>query len=538
MTALPPTTKTRLQKIPQASGIVWEGDRRPLGNMAAHLDLNLGVDGECIIWVDGTEGTVRAMDIVEPEMGIEAVVRTLLRAIESPHHPGQPQRPQKIVVRDREIQFFLRGVLQDLEINIEHAVQLPLIDRLFESFDDVDSPLNYTLPTVYQDAITNLAYKIWEQAPWELLADSDILRVELKNCQIQEVYLCIMGMMSAEYGVLLYRSLDSLKQFRAAALGNVRSPAELEKAFLAQDCWFLNYEDSEAETDGWIETQNPDVEPLFGSLHPLEGMRPFIDEEEAEIVYAVLETLLRFCDRHSSALSEEPIEALSKSYRITLPTTKDKKVISTKISTLPDITEELLNLGTDDSNDLVDEDVDIPIQEDLIPDGSLVTLASIPWELVEQIKVQPKTYYQALDSLLPSPELPTIFIQTTRPKAKQLIDQIQDAGGMKSVCFNPGQDPFSGESYQLGMLQTEDEELHIFAEYSQEIAQQVKVVEKWHQRCQQSQGYCGLAIAMGATGNNRGNPQLKDILALFELKSINGQELGMGILQLMPNFEL
>ena len=303
MTALPPTTKSRLQKIPQATGVVWEGDRRPLGSMASHLDLGLEGDGECIIWVDGSEGAVRAMDVVAVDMGIEAVVRTLLRAIESPHHPGQPHRPQKIVVRDREIQFFLRGVLQDLNINIEYSPQLPLIDRLFESFSDLDEDRTAALPTVYQNAIKELAIKIWDDAPWELLADSDILRVELKNCQIEEVYLCIMGMMSAEYGVLLYRSLDSLKQFRAAALGENKSPAELETAFLAQDCWFLNYEETESELS-WSDTVQ--VEPLFGSLHPFEGMRPFLDEEEAKIIFAVLESLLRFSSRHRSALAQEP----------------------------------------------------------------------------------------------------------------------------------------------------------------------------------------------------------------------------------------
>ena len=260
MTALPNTTKSRLRKILQLPGVVWEGDRRPLGNMATHLDLGLEGEGECILWVDGSEGAVMAMDVVAEEVGIEAVVRTLLRAIESPHHPGQPHRPQKIVVRDREIQFFLRGALQGLEINIEYSPQLPLIDRLFDSFSEIEPETASALPAVYQDGIEDVANKIWEHAPWELLADSDILRVELKNCQINEVYLCIMGMMSAEFGVLLYRSLDSLKQFRAAALGENQSPAELEKAFLAQDCWFLNYEEAESESK-WNKTK--EAEPFF-----------------------------------------------------------------------------------------------------------------------------------------------------------------------------------------------------------------------------------------------------------------------------------
>ena len=535
MTALPPTTKSRLKKIPQVPGIIWEGDRRPLGSMASHLDLETEGNGECIIWVDGSEGAVRAMDVVPEDMGIEAVVRTLLRAMESPHHPGQPHRPQKIIVRDREIQFFLRGVLQDLDINIEYSPQLPLIDRLFASFSEMDSEESTSLPAVYQDAIKDVAQKVWSNAPWELLADSDILRVELKNCQIDEVYICIMGMMSAEYGVLLYRSLDSLKQFRAAALGENKSPAELEKAFLAQDCWFLNYELVEAEED-WLDIE--EVEPFFGSLHPFEGMRPFLDEEEAKIIYAVLESLLRFGDRYRSELAREPIDAISKSYRITLPQSTDKN-ISTKISTLPELSEELINIGISDISASMSEEFEAPIQEDLVPDGSLITMASAEWEVLEQLKHQRKTYYQAPD-LTVTPqgkELPTIYIQTTRPKAKHLIDRIREAGGLKAICFNPGEDPFSGESYNLGMLQTGDDELYIFAEYSLDVVQQSKAIEKWHQRCQKTKGYCGLIIAMGATGNNRGNPQLKDMLALYEVKSVNGADLGMGVLQLMPNFE-
>ncbi|WP_319423008.1 DUF6930 domain-containing protein [Pleurocapsa sp. FMAR1] len=534
MTTLPPTTKSRLIKIAQVPG-VWEGDRRPLGNMAFHLDNDQNADEECVIWVDGSEGAVRAMDVVSEETGIEAIARTLLRAIESPHHPGQPHRPQKIIVRDRELQFFLRGVLQDLEINIEYSPQLPLIDRLFEGFSEMDDSQLSTLPKLYEEPIKEVADKIWQNSPWELLADSDIVQIEFKDCEIEQVYLCVMGMMSAEYGVLLYRSLDSLKNFRSAALGENKSAAELERAFLAQDCWFLNYEEVELEEEDLLNITQ--IEPFFGSLHPFEGMRPFLDEEEAKIVYIALESLLRFCRNNRQALETEPIKAISKSYRISLPEfAKDKKTISTTVSTLPELAEELLNLGTSDRDQT--QEIDIPIQEDLIPDGALISLASISGELIEQAKHQSKTYYQSLGIVSKGKTLPTIFIQTTRPKAKELITKIHAAGGLKAVCFNPGNDPFSGEIYDLGMLQTGSDELFIFAEYSHDVAQQVKALEKWHQRCQQTKGYCSLVIAMGVTGVNRGNPQAKDILALFELKSIKGSELGMGVLQLMPNFEL
>ena len=52
-----------------------------------------------------------------------------------------------------------------------------------------------------------------------------------------------------------------------------------------------------------------------------------------------------------------------------------------------------------------------------------------------------------------------------------------------------------------------------------------------------TKGFCGLIIAMGVTGASRGNPQPKDMLAVLETKSIQGEELGMGILQLVPEFD-
>jgi hypothetical protein len=539
MTALPPTTKRRLKQIPQTHG-VWEGDRRPLGNMASQLEAELEGNGECIIWVDGTEGSVRAMDIVPENQGIEAVVRTLLRAIESPHHPAQPSRPQKIIVRDREIQFFLRGALQTLDIEIEYVPDLPLIDRLFQGLERMSDARRPAIPDSYVESLEEIAVQIWEEAPWEVLADSDILGLTIKGCDTETIYLCIMGMMSAEYGVLFYRSLDSLKQFRAAALRDDKSVEQLEKAFLAQDCWFLNYEEIEAEDDDDDESDFVEMRPFFGSLHPYEGMRPFLDDEEAKIVYVALNTLLRFCRYYQDELAEETIAKLQKSYRIPLPIpTPESKTISTKMFTLPDLTVELLDMGDlEDISETEDFDaLNIPIQEDLIPDGSLVTLGSIPWELVAEVKTQKQTYHQSLKIGRQGDGLPAILVQTSRPKAMSLIARLQEAGGVKAICFNPGEDSFTGDIYNLGMLQTGNGELYIFAEYSQKIGQHVKAIDNWYRSCKKIKGYGSLVIAMGVTGSSRGNPQPRDMLAIFEVKAVRGEELGMGILQLLPSME-
>ena len=108
MSSLPAATLNRLLKLPQITS-VWEGDRRPINT---HEGLSSDEQsGDCILWVDGSEGLVRSMDVIPDSAGLESVVRTLLHAMEVPRPPALPGRPQKIVVRNRELQFFLRGVL-------------------------------------------------------------------------------------------------------------------------------------------------------------------------------------------------------------------------------------------------------------------------------------------------------------------------------------------------------------------------------------------------------------------------------------------
>ena len=532
MTALPITTKRRLNKIPQTNA-VWEGDRRAFGSIITLLEAESDANDECIMWVDGSEGAVRAMEMVSADLGLEAVVRTLLRAIESPHHPALPERPQKVVIRDRRLQFFLRGALEGLDIEIEYASDLPLIDELFRGFETVGTKKFPSLPPTYNKLLTSQAHKIWQSAPWEILTDSDILTLEISNCKIDTLYACIIGIMSAEYGVLIYRSLESLTQFRAAALKE-QTPEFLEKAFLAQDCWFLNYDTPETEPV-WLSDRDFEVTPLFGSLHPFEGMRATLDEEEAKIVYLALEAINRFCDSHRTQLAQDQIAELEANYELELP--RQCKIIKkflVAIATDPKLTEELIEMENYQDSVARNLDLQVPIHDDLVPPGSLIKIGEVPRQLLETLKLQAKTYCQDLELKPKSKKnLPAIFIQTSRPKAKKIIDTIIGAGGLKSICFNPGSDPSSEENYELGLFQTTNRDLYIFAEYSFDAQKQKKIIQKWHQNCQKSDGYCSLVISMGITGVNRGNPKLKDMLAIFETKTISVEELGIGVLHLM-----
>jgi len=538
MTHLLPNTIRRLKKLPQ-SPAVWEGDRCSFpGKIEAGLgDFSRKEEEEqCILWVDTTEGILRGMEVVSANTGMEALVRTLVRAIESPHAPAQPALPKKIVVRNREFQFFLRGALQDLNIAVDYVPELHLIDEILRSFESMGYGKPPSLPALYRDSLNKLAQSIWEAAPWEELAEHDIIAVELNQPEPKTLYLCVMGMMGQEFGILLYRSLDSLTEFRRAALHD-QSDEQLEQVFLTQDCWFLNYESTsdEEDEDALFDEEDAEMIPLFGSVHPYEGIRPFLDEDEAKNVFLALDGFLRFYRSYKNKLGLDEVPKLSKRYRITLSNGTVEPVI---VQTQPDLAATLLAMGNDPEFALFGNENDLEeaseIQDTLVPDNAVMSLGIASWEVLASLRSHPKTYYQDRKVVPNGQGMPIIIIQTSRPKAKEIINKIQAAGGLEAIGFNPGEVPWSGERFDLGLLRTGNGDLYLFGEFSEDDPTHQQARKKWDQRSKTTHGFCGLMIAMGVTGTSRGNPQFNDMLAFFEAQSVPSKYFDLGVLHLIP----
>lgn len=506
--------------------------------------------GDCILWVDGTEGMVRAMDVVSADAGPEAVVRTLLQAMEYPHNSGVPARPQKILVCDRELQFFLRGVLQELNIVVDYAPELPLIDEIFYGLQGIDTDTPPELPAEYAHSILQVTRQIWQIEPWVTLDEEKIIAVQLNYGDVETLYVSILGMLGMEYGILAYRSLDSLKKFRQQVLSADDTPQVLEEAFLEQDCLFVTFDQLEDLPDPEelvIENEQQaalvafraetGVQPCFGNLHPLEGMRPVLHEEEARVLLVALQALQRFFQSHLSEMNTEHFPAISSRYRISNPDQPSQKV-SVKVSTLPEVAEELyeMSMGVElEAEDFADFPV---LHNDLIPDDAFYSLGAMPWETLDILRSMVQSHQAAAkDGARSADGFPVILIQTSRPKAKALIEGLQAAGGLQAICFNSGEDPLSAEQYDLGLLQTHNGELHLFGEFSNHDPVHIQARKKWDQRCKRTKGHCGLVIAKGLKGASRGNPQLSDMMALFEARAISEGELGLGSLQLMPHLD-
>lgn len=547
MAALNRSTLRRLQNLPQIPS-VWEGDRRPLSNADSHMIIEdddiLEGGGECILWVDGSEGVVRSMDMVGSDAGPEAIVRALLRAMEHPQSPSPAVRPQKIVVKNREIQFYLRGVLQDLGIAIDYVPELPLIDEIFRGMEEVAVNRPPELPPQYADVLMEKAAQIWHDAPWQTLREHQIISIEINQWDVASLYVSVLGQGRMDYGILLYRSLESLKQFRERVV-NDDSFEDLEQAFLGQDCLFLTFEsvveideDDEEEID-LADLDPSEIEPNFGNLHPLEGLRSILYEEEALPMLVALEALHRFFRSSRRKLAAETFPTLSSRYRIPVPQPDgETQQVSVKVSTMPDVSDELLKMLEDDDEDDDDDEFEMPLlRDDLVPPNSFLSLGVIPWATVDYLRGNAQFHQGAEVNINPNGDgLPVVMIQTSNPKAKTMIQDLQEAGGVKAICFNPGEDPFQEEQYDLGILQAQNGDLYLFGEFNEDDPVHQEARQKWERRCQSTKGWCGLVIAKGLMGASRGQPQFKDMIALFEVRWVSAKELGIGPLQLMPMF--
>ncbi|TAF58043.1 MAG: hypothetical protein EAZ60_05105 [Oscillatoriales cyanobacterium] len=512
MAALNRSTLRRLQNLPQIPS-VWEGDRRPLSNADSHMMLEDDDDpeagGECILWVDGSEGVVRAMDMVGPDAGPEAIVRALLRAMEHPQSPAPAVRPQKIVVKNREIQFYLRGVLQDLGISIDYVPELPLIDEIFRGMEEVAVNRPPELPPQYADVLMEKAAQIWHDAPWRSLSEHQIISIEINQWDVAV---------------------------------NDDSFEDLEQAFLGQDCLFLTFESAaelDEDDDDEIDLADlppSEIEPNFGNLHPLEGLRSILYEEEALTMLVALEAFHRFFRNGRRKLAADTFPALNSRYRIPVPQSDGEiQQVSVKVSTMPEVSDELLQMLGDDDDD---DEFEMPrLRDDLVPQNSFLSLGAVPWETVEFLRGSVQFHEGAeVDINTAGDGLPVVMIQTSNPKAKTMIQDLKEAGGVKAICFNPGEDPFQDEQYDLGILQTKNGELYLFGEFNENDPVHQEARKKWERRCKSTNGWCGLVIAKGLMGASRGQPQFKDMVALFEVRWVSPKDLGIGPLQLMPMF--
>jgi len=515
MTGFSRSLLRRLQHLPQLPS-TWEGDRRPLRTQATATG-TVAEPMECILWVDTREQIVLAFELVPPDAPPEAMVRTLVRAMQQPNRPGKPGVPRRVLVRDRQLQFFLRGALQGLDTTIEYAPLLPSADDAFNSLQQFLEPSPLQLPPRLAQSLQERALALWQVAPWRLLADHQIVALQIDRWGVSTLYASVLGLLGSEYGVLFYRSEESLRRFRAR-LNVEHSSSGLEEAYLQQDCLFVNYHLPERTRGGGAR-----VEPLFGSLHPLEGLRPTLDEEECLTLMVALEALERFVGEHGRRLAPTRFPAVEARYM--LSPGAPAEAVPVRLATLPTLAADLLAPDPAAAGG-------IALRDDLVPDGAYVSLGAVPWLLVEHLRAQDRCFGTSGPAV---EELPAVVIQTSGPKTKVLIERLQGAGGVNGIGLNPAESPYVGERYDLVIARLGNGNLFLLNDFLRDDPQQARARRLWKQRSKKAGGLCALVLARGVTGASRGRPEMKDFVGVFLTAVLESGDLGLGTLQLLPN---
>ncbi|MEM0980041.1 MAG: hypothetical protein AAGH78_07185, partial [Cyanobacteria bacterium P01_H01_bin.58] len=313
-----------------------------------------------------------------------------------------------------------------------------------------------------------------------------------------------------------------------------RSTQQMQQAFLSQDCLFLNFDliqhadDTQVLPLPWLQSAPSEVIPEFGSLHPLEGLRTVLELEEAAALRLCLEGLNQFFEQYEAQLDGAEFPEISDRFALVNPI--DQTALTINIKTCPAITAQIIALEDAAEGEYTGQLALPRLRDDYVPEGSMVLLTCLPEEMTLQLR-QDARYQSETDNALPA-MLPTVAIQTSRPKAQKLVSQLQSAQGIQAVCFSPGRDPMTGDTLKLGLMQTGDGDFHLFIEFLQDDPEDRQLLEQWNRWCELSDGRCGILVASGITGAARGQPGLRETVAFFETAVKTSEELNLPPLQM------
>lgn len=521
MIKISPPTLRRLRKIKQ-NPVVWEGARcsvpipprrAKFANVIPLLP-QAGEEPEYVLWADATNGAIRSMTPIEPNAGIEVLVRSLLQAIEYPQSNTPPLRPQKIVVNDRQSQFYLRGILQEIDITVEFAETLPLIEEILfslgEQADNTPELLPYELAPNFYRQIEAL----WHLSPWEYVNDYHVIEAKLDRWDINSFYITfIRDVGLSDAGVMFYHNLDSIRQFRMSVIQHMLEEVEsMEETFLNQDCIFMMFNRAAEVPDsvkqmlhnfGWKLKTNY---PHFSILHPLEGERGFLQEEEVLALTATLEALILFFSEYKKQLRPRQFPSLRATY---MPTSVPQPC-SIEILTLVEESKQILSL----SGEYDEEEV---IGRYLIPHNSLIHLTSLNQKNVEEFRNFAPTK-ELSDNWIKHLRQPIVLIQNSRNEIKSLISSLQEEENPKGICVVP-YNPF-----EIVLLITGSGNIFLL-DKTYRCGEELLSFNRWKKECQEKR-QCVVILAMGIRGKTRGNPKPNHILGYYELEFIDHKELG------------
>ncbi|MGQ9866495.1 MAG: DUF6930 domain-containing protein [Pseudanabaenaceae cyanobacterium] len=466
------STLRRLQKLPRTAA-VWEGDCRPL-SPPTPLEGRIAAS-PCLLWVDSSAEMVRALLFVDVATTREAFVQGLIQAMERPQSPALPGLPAKILVRDRALQRFLQEVLQSLSIPVEYASYLPLIDEIFVNLSLWPDTAPATVPDTCTVVMQEQLAVLQELAPWETVPLWRVVELTLAFPRVTETLYGTV-VQNEEQGVLFFRRAADLLNYYQR-LATAASWSDLEAVLQIQNCWFVTLDESIA---------GGSVAMCFGSRHPFEGERGYLDEDEAGVLAAAIAGAVAFW----RAAPEQLAEGLT----TLLPLSKATVSVRARpaVALESSLREWLRPLTT-------------------LHDGHgvppLVTLQEMSRQQMEVLRGS-RRCRQQLDAFPLT--LPLLLWQMPRESAAALIQELTAAGGLLGTGFYPLP---NGGGYLAVLVAVNGDRL-----CSAPLSQETDQILRWQKAAARSGDSCAVAIAVASRRKNRYRAELRQILAYYEVR--------------------
>jgi hypothetical protein len=209
--------------LPQATDDVWEVGCRTLGGAMGMAPQ--GGPSEFAFVVQTSEpGGVVYGDPIMPDAPDTILVEVIQQAMRAPLF-GSPRRPGVVLVNSQDDADILSQTLSDANITLEVVPQLDTLDALCSQMTQMLDSMNSDYRTRAAQAgeslsddglreVFGMARQFHRRKPWTIYDDTELFSLSLQpgDGPAKTLYGIIMGQMGAEFGLVLYTSLDALQQ--------------------------------------------------------------------------------------------------------------------------------------------------------------------------------------------------------------------------------------------------------------------------------------------------------------------------------------
>lgn len=266
---------------------------------------------ELVVWLDVAHDQVVGTDMCRPGENASALAQVLATAMAAPM-AGPPRKPSQIrVAHSAEADLLRAHVAKDMRVVVAPTPELDqMLEVMTASMQRDDGRATYLEDgKVSAEAMARFfvaASKLWRAAPWKLVDDSQLLRLDAKRLDAHDKAVSIIGALGESFGVLVFDSVDGYYIMQDCAEAQAAGD-ELDSLGVA--IFSINFERgadlpetmrAEVAKHGWVVAE-ANAYPQIKWMQPDFLLRPLTDRD---VVFATAccEALVVFFERHGAAI--------------------------------------------------------------------------------------------------------------------------------------------------------------------------------------------------------------------------------------------